>query len=124
MTNMITINGSSTPANANVVAIPPSISQLRRTIEMWKARSKYLQQQMQQQQTIHNEQLADTKRKYELISEGLKTDVNQCDITIAKLTNEKVELERQLEEACEQLRLLRQRSDSRSVIRTCTLVGC
>ena len=82
MMNMIAIDGSSTPANANVVAIPPSIPQLRRTIEMWKARSKYLQQQIQQQQTIHNEQLAGTKRKYELISEGLKADVNQCDIAI------------------------------------------
>ena len=109
MMNMIAIDGSSTPANANVVAIPPSIPQLRRTIEMWKARSKYLQQQMKQQQTIHNEQLAGTKRKFELISEGLKADVNHRDVTNAKLTNEKAELERQLEEAREQLRLLRQR---------------
>ena len=86
MMNMIALDGNTNPPNTNVVSISPSISQLRRNIKMWKARSLFLQQQMQQQQRSHVKQLAGMKRKYELISDGLKAEVLERDSTITKLT--------------------------------------
>ena len=69
------------------------------------------------------QQQAGTKRKYKLISKGLKEDVKQRDSTIAKLTNEKAERERKLEKHGPSLNFSNRDSVSRSDMRTCTPVG-
>ena len=114
MLNMIALDSNN--AVSDPARTPPvdhttynSIPHLRRHIEMWKARSYFLQDQLTQQKQSHIEQLADTKRKYEDIINNNKCNIQSKDNTINELKTDNARLEKELERVQEKLHLLQQR---------------
>ena len=83
---MIALNGKAALATSPADQVADSPPQFCHYIEMWKACSHFLQEQLTQQKQKHIQQLVGFKQKHDLVSEGFEVGLQNKDM---KSTNSK-----------------------------------
>ena len=84
-------------------------SDLRRHLEMWKARANFLHAKKREQEEVHTRNLSGKKRKHDEMEQQKDSELTLQKEKVVKLDKEKVDPEKELASVCDELQQLREK---------------